>query len=70
MRNGFSRRELTAILPRHSLLSGKQLMRDVWQRRNQGWSEDFEQELPSHGSVFLKIGTPKTVVCVNAVENR
>jgi alpha-galactosidase len=41
-------------------ISGAQPVRDLWQQKNLGTSRDqFSANVPRHGVVFVKIGTPK-----------
>ena len=54
--------ELTVILPRDMVLSGKQPTRDLWMRRNLGHRDGLDMELPSHGSMFVKVGRPSPAV--------
>ena len=51
--------ELTVILPRDIVLSGKQPIRDLWKRNDLGHRAGLDVELPSHGSLFIKVGMPK-----------
>jgi alpha-galactosidase len=50
--------ELTVILPRDIVLSGKQPIRDLWKRHDLGHRDGLDIELPSHGSAFVRVGIP------------
>jgi alpha-galactosidase len=42
-------------------LSGRQKVRDLWQLRDlEPMSDSFSAEVPRHGMVFVKIGTPRS----------
>ncbi|MHB1766221.1 MAG: NPCBM/NEW2 domain-containing protein [Phycisphaerae bacterium] len=56
--------ELTVILPRDIVLSGKQPIRDLWKRHDLGRRDGLDMELPSHGAMIVKVGRPRSAVGV------
>lgn len=50
--------ELKSITPHGVVLSGKQNVRDLWKRSDIGRLDGIELNVPPHGSILLKIGTP------------
>jgi hypothetical protein len=40
-------------------LSGPQNVRDLWRQRDLGPMDSYSATIPFHGTVLLKIGTPK-----------
>lgn len=41
-------------------LEGPQLVRNLWQRLDEGtFAEEYSAEIPGHGAVLLKVGTPR-----------
>jgi alpha-galactosidase len=58
---GAYKRDITAKWPDLGL-SGKQPVRDLWQKKDLGPFEDaFRASVPGHGAVMLKIGTPNPI---------
>ena len=40
-------------------ISGRQMVRDLWQQKNLGkFDGSFTSEVPAHGAIMVKIGTP------------
>jgi len=52
--------DLDAVLETAGSISGKQPVRDLWQRKDAGASDGYETAVPRHGAVLIKVGTPKT----------
>jgi hypothetical protein len=34
-------------------------VRDLWEQKDLGQLDQFEMDVPAHGALLLKIGTPK-----------
>jgi alpha-galactosidase len=54
--------DLVPIMQTHTIVEGKQSVRDLWQCRDLGPHIGFTVDLPSHGSIFLKVGTPEELI--------
>ncbi len=50
--------ELRPVIPGGTALSGKQSVRDLWQRKALGVFDGYTANVNPHGAIMLKIGTP------------